>query len=79
VPPGKSRDGALLLALPHSASLHLPACGQAQSHGGTCDACGVDFLKYGLVHLGRMQVERLASARASSTATSCSGSSRSCP
>jgi len=34
-----------------------PACGHAQSHGGTCDACGVDFLKYGLVHLGRMQVE----------------------
>ena len=34
-----------------------PACGHGQSHGGTCDACGVDFLKYSLVHLGRMQAE----------------------
>src|SRR5207245_1993032 len=34
-----------------------PACRHAQSQGGTRDSCGVDFLKYGLVHLGRMQVE----------------------
>jgi hypothetical protein len=34
-----------------------PACGHAQGHGGRCDACGVDFLKYGLLHLGRMQAE----------------------
>jgi hypothetical protein len=24
-----------------------PACQNEQRHGGTCDKCGVDFLKYG--------------------------------
>ncbi|HEV2287478.1 MAG TPA: zinc ribbon domain-containing protein [Candidatus Acidoferrales bacterium] len=26
-----------------------PACGVSQRHGGTCDACGVDFAKYALM------------------------------
>jgi double zinc ribbon protein len=34
-----------------------PACGHVQDHAGACDACGVDFLKHGLVQFGRMQAE----------------------
>jgi zinc ribbon protein len=37
-----------------------PACGHVQAKGGTCEACGVDFLKYGMaqVTLAQIRAER---------------------
>ena len=34
-----------------------PACAHTQRVGGTCEACGVDFEKYGLTQLTRMKLE----------------------
>ena len=43
-----------------------PACKHTQPHGGTCDACGVDFLKFGMMQLGHLQTT-LASERRRAT------------
>jgi hypothetical protein len=32
-----------------------PACKATQRHGGTCDACGVDFLKFSMIQLERLK------------------------
>lgn len=37
-----------------------PACEHIQAHGGTCDACGVDFVKYAAVL--QFQMEQTARA-----------------
>ena len=34
-----------------------PACAHTQRVGGTCEACGVQFEKYGLTQLSRMKLE----------------------
>ena len=34
-----------------------PACAHTQRVGGTCEACGVEFEKYGLTQLSRMKLE----------------------
>jgi hypothetical protein len=34
-----------------------PACAHTQRVGGTCEACGVDFEKFGLTQLSRMKLE----------------------
>lgn len=34
-----------------------PACKHAQSHGGTCDHCGVDFTKYALLLQFQMKTQ----------------------
>jgi hypothetical protein len=34
-----------------------PACKQTQTHGGTCDRCGVDFAKYALMLQFQMESE----------------------
>ena len=34
-----------------------PACAHTQRVGGTCEACGVDFEKYGLTQLSRVKLE----------------------
>ena len=34
-----------------------PACAHTQPHGGACEACGVDFAKYGMAQLSRLKVE----------------------
>lgn len=34
-----------------------PGCGHEQGHGGSCDACGLDFAKYAALGLARMKVE----------------------
>ena len=34
-----------------------PACAHTQRVGGTCEACGVDFEKYGLTQLTRLKLE----------------------
>ncbi len=31
-----------------------PACAHVQAHGGTCDACGVDFFKFGMAQLAQV-------------------------
>jgi len=36
-------------------SFVCPACRAVQRHGGTCDACGVDFLKYGMIQMDRLK------------------------
>jgi double zinc ribbon protein len=33
-----------------------PACAHEQSHGGACEACGVDFLKYGMMQLAQAKI-----------------------
>ena len=34
-----------------------PACAHTQRAGGVCEACGVDFEKFGLTQLTRMKLE----------------------
>ena len=34
-----------------------PACAHVQKLGGTCEACGVDFVKYGRMKLAAMQTD----------------------
>ena len=34
-----------------------PACAHTQREGGACEACGVEFAKYGLTQLSRMKLE----------------------
>ncbi len=34
-----------------------PACAHVQTHGGQCEACGVDFVKYGMARLAAMQID----------------------
>ncbi len=44
-----------------------PACRHAQTHGGTCDQCGVDFTKYALMMEFQLESElRRGRSRASS-------------
>jgi hypothetical protein len=43
-----------------------PACGHVQGVGGTCEKCGVDFVKYGMMKLAAMQTE-LAQGRQRAT------------
>lgn len=41
-----------------------PACAHVQTEGGKCQACGVDFLKYGMAQLAHVQIaSRRESAR----------------
>ncbi|SRR5487761_1433258 len=35
--------------------LTCPACQHVQTHGGTCEKCGVDFLKYATILQFRME------------------------
>ena len=34
-----------------------PACAHVQERGGTCEACGVDFVKYGMMQVARMKAQ----------------------
>ena len=34
-----------------------PSCGNVQGHGGTCDHCGVDFVKFGAMIAMQQQVK----------------------
>jgi hypothetical protein len=34
-----------------------PACKHVQREGGVCEACGVEFLKYGMAQVSRLKVE----------------------
>ena len=34
-----------------------PACNHLQAHGGACDRCGVDFLKYAMMMQSQMASE----------------------
>ncbi len=38
-------------------SFTCPACHHVQSHGGTCDQCGVDLVKIALAFQTQMKVE----------------------
>ena len=33
-----------------------PACAHVQPRGGTCEACGVDFVKYAMVQLAQVEL-----------------------
>ena len=45
-----------------------PACKHVQTHGGACDACGVDFLKYSLTQMEQLKTT-LAKERRRTTTT----------
>jgi zinc-ribbon domain len=34
-----------------------PACAHTQRAGGACEACGVEFAKYGMTQLSRLKLE----------------------
>lgn len=36
-------------------SYACPACKHTQRHGGTCDACGVDFLTHAMMQLDQLK------------------------
>jgi hypothetical protein len=42
-------------------SLECPACHHKQTHGGKCDQCGVDFIKYAASVVFAKQAEAEAS------------------
>ena len=65
-----NRDGLQFCVRCHTPLRYTcPACAHVQPHGGTCDACGIDFLKYGMTRLAAMQSElELARTRTRSRA-----------
>ena len=53
-----NRDGAQFCARCHTPlRFTCPACGHVQMRGGACEACGVDFVKYGMMKLAALQTD----------------------
>jgi transcription initiation factor IIE alpha subunit len=42
-------------------SFECPSCGNRQTHGGTCEKCGIDFVKYASVLIASKKAEADAS------------------
>ena len=34
-----------------------PACAHVQGQGGVCEACGIDFVQYGMAQLAKVKLE----------------------
>jgi len=53
-----NHDGAQFCLRCHTPLRYTcPACAHVQTHGGHCETCGVDFVKYGMARLAAMQID----------------------
>ncbi len=41
----------------HTLLYKCPACFRLQTHGGTCDQCGVDFAKYAATMIAQKEIQ----------------------
>ena len=53
-----NRDGVQFCVRCHTPlRFTCPACAHVQTRGGACEACGVDFVKYGMMKLAALQTD----------------------